>query len=237
MPNDHSHDENNEKGRRAEAVASWYLRLNGFLAIENFIVHLDRYNKGTARTEADFIAVRFPYSREFIQGRGLMEDDPRLIKSDGRKITKPLFVLVEVKAGRCGMNGPWTNRQEKNMQRVIRRMGFAEPEKADEIAEALYNNAKWEGKNYIVQYICIGRYENPEIQKYHINLLQITFADIGKFLRKRHYDFPEKTPDGFIHDQWPEFGRHFGNWFWNNKNGDAAEAVQRYIDQGPEPGL
>jgi len=39
-----------------EKVAYWYLRLNGFLQIENFIVHPSR--RGSQRTDADLLAVR-----------------------------------------------------------------------------------------------------------------------------------------------------------------------------------
>ena len=40
-----------ERGRRAEDIASWYFRLNGFLAISGFIVHPDQ-RRQFARTEA-----------------------------------------------------------------------------------------------------------------------------------------------------------------------------------------
>lgn len=45
-----------------EKVAYWYLRLNGFLQIENFYIHPVR--RGSARTDADLLAVRFPYRAE-----------------------------------------------------------------------------------------------------------------------------------------------------------------------------
>ncbi len=47
-----------EVGSRAEEVAAWYFRLNGFFAIPGFVVHPDRRQRH-ARTEADLIAVRF----------------------------------------------------------------------------------------------------------------------------------------------------------------------------------
>jgi len=56
------------KGERAEQVANWYFRLNGFLSIPGFIVHPD-IQRPYPRTEADLIAVRFPYSKEKIASR------------------------------------------------------------------------------------------------------------------------------------------------------------------------
>ena len=58
-----------------EKVAYWYLRLNGFLQIENFVVHPER--RGGQRTDADLLAVRFPYRAErlFDNPHDIMRDD------------------------------------------------------------------------------------------------------------------------------------------------------------------
>ena len=58
-----------------ERVASWYLRLNGFLQIENFYVHPE--GRGGARTDADLLAVRFPHraERRYDNPHDIMEDD------------------------------------------------------------------------------------------------------------------------------------------------------------------
>ncbi len=45
-----------------EKVAYWYFRLNGFLQIENFVIHSKR--RSSQRTDADLLAVRFPYRAE-----------------------------------------------------------------------------------------------------------------------------------------------------------------------------
>jgi hypothetical protein len=41
----------------AEDIAYWYLRLNGFLILRNFLVHGDR--QGRIRTDIDVLGVRF----------------------------------------------------------------------------------------------------------------------------------------------------------------------------------
>jgi hypothetical protein len=45
-----------------EKVAYWYLRLNGFFQIENFVVHPER--RGGQRTDADLLAIRLPFRAE-----------------------------------------------------------------------------------------------------------------------------------------------------------------------------
>ena len=212
-------------GTRAEEVASWYFRLNGFLSLPGFVVHLDqdkaeigadgspRYQK----TEADLIGVRFVESKEIIFAFGSkreMQDDPRLINICPASETKQaLFVLVEVKAGLCKMNGPWTNSRSENMQRVIRRLGFAvDEDHVQKIAKEMYRTGKYEDDFYILQYICIGGEKNRDICERYPSVVQIDWFEIGQFMIERFLSFPEKTPDGHVHDQWPEFGKKFGRW-------------------------
>ena len=74
----HEKDRDRLVGRRAEDVASWYFRLNGFLSLPSFVVHLDQdeaeiSNDGAPRyqrTEADLIGVRFVDSKEIINPFG-----------------------------------------------------------------------------------------------------------------------------------------------------------------------
>ena len=46
----------------------------------------------------------------------------RQMKDHGRLVNlatpEPLFVLVEVKASLCNMNGPWTNEKDGNIERL-----------------------------------------------------------------------------------------------------------------------
>ena len=243
-------DASRRKGERAEHVAQWYFRLNGFLSIPGFVVHLDQSTAyipqngepRIARTEADLLGVRFVGSNERIfagpyDGREMV-DDPKLTQLATGLYMQALFVLVEVKAGVCKMNGPWTARASKNMQRVIRRLGFARDEdEVEVIAEALYSSGQYRDAYYTLQYICVGARKNDELQADFPNVVQIDWSDIGKFLAQRFSDFPEKLPDGHVHEQWPDFGKRFGRWFRSNRNKAdsrtiAAQAVERYVRVG-----
>jgi len=151
------------KGRRSEAVSEWYFRLNGFMSIHNFIVHIDSTISYTnsegveiaARTDADLMGVRFPNSREVLNGRPMVDDT--WITRTPEYEEKPLFILVEVKSSLCRINGPWTNPERSNMQRVIRRLGFANSEaQVEEIADSMYRHARWVGPHVVLQYVCVG---------------------------------------------------------------------------------
>lgn len=234
-----------EKGLRAESAASWYFRLNGFLSIPGFIFHLDSLHAELghngqprhARTEADLLAVRFPYSREQIKGQ-TMADDPLLVTPSLQKLRpRPMFILVEVKAGDCRMNGPWTDAAARNMQRAICRLGFeSDDTEVDRIADSMYRTASWKTESFVLQYVCVGARKNHALQQRYPNVLQIDWRDVGRFLHNRLSSFPPKLPSGFVHDQWPDFGRRFGRWFVDNGASQGAEAsadaVAGYVVHG-----
>ena len=107
-------------GNKFEQLASWYLRLNGYLTVPNFILHPN--TPGSERTEADLLAVRFPYSRE-VAG-SLIERDDTLSCQDERID----FIIAEVKSGVCCLNGPWIKSKAGNMQYVLKWFGMIEEE-------------------------------------------------------------------------------------------------------------
>lgn len=63
-----------------ERVAYWYFRLNGFFQMENVVVHPARC--GSQRTDADLLAVRFPYRAE------RLFDNPDYFMDDGDTVTR-----------------------------------------------------------------------------------------------------------------------------------------------------
>ena len=219
------------RGERAEHVASWYFRLNGFLSIPGFVVHPDVVRR-FPMTEADLIAVRFPYSREVVAERP-MTDDAAL--TDLAQPLQNLFLLVEVKTDLCNINGPWSDPVAGNMQRVIRRLGFVEPERIEQIASEMYSHLRWEDANTVLQYVAVGKRDNDGRQRQFPRLTQIVRDQIADFLYDRFQQFPEKLPsDGrTVHEQWPDFGRAFGRGFRKMASPrDARDFVWSYIDQG-----
>jgi hypothetical protein len=119
-----------------EKVAYWYFRLNGFLQIENFVVHPER--RGGQRTDADLLAVRFPYRAE------RLFDDPDDIMADDEHrlaLSRDLIdvVIVEVKTNQpCTLNGPWTRQDQQNVHRVLAAIGCLPPVCINESALDIY---------------------------------------------------------------------------------------------------
>jgi hypothetical protein len=230
------------RGRRSEDVACWYFRLNGFLTIPGFVVHPDQRQR-FPRTEADLLGVRFPHSREWISTRP-MDDDSPLTRIDDT-CRRTVFVLVEVKTDLCDINGPWSDRERGNMQRVVRRLGFTDEPLVAGVAERMYDSARWEDDEYVLQYICVGARKNDGMQLRFPDLRQISWSEMADFFWNRFGEFPEKLPDGRpVHAQWPDFGRKYGAWFTDRSTGyrqdpvdhggqlSSRSAVSRYIETG-----
>jgi hypothetical protein len=219
------------RGERAENVANWYFRLNGFLSIPSFVIHPDERRR-RPRTEADLLGVRFPNSAERIAGKQMI-DDARI--TGLARSPQILFILVEVKNDACSINGPWSDEQSENMQRVIRRLGFAKEEEMESIARTMYKQLRWEDSAAVLQYITVGRRANRELQRTYPLLQQITFEEISTFLHGRFDSFPAKLPSGNrVHSQWPDFGKRYGEWFGSTRRHreESHVAVHRYIEEG-----
>ena len=175
-------------GERAEEVASFYLKLNGFFTLPNFAVHRDYVHK-YIHTEADLLAVRFPHSIEEIDKKRL-DDDPVIAKIAGSG--KRLFLIVEVKAGTCEINETWTSEygSAEFLLSAIKRMGLASVKLSKEIANSLMGQTKsWENDTDKVVHLCIGKEKNDLFLH-----PQILFSDMAKFFSSRLVHHPLKIP-------------------------------------------
>lgn len=183
-------------GNKFEQLALWYLRLNGYLTVSNFVLHPD--TPGSERTDADLLAVRLPYSRE-VAGT-TMERDDTLVRQDERID----FIIAEVKSGRCRLNGPWIKPETQNMQYVLRWFGMIKEESVvQEVARKLYENCIYEGEDWGLRLACFG---SRRSERLHHNVVQITHEEAVKFMSdrfRRHADI--KTS----HRQWDDFVQKF----------------------------
>ena len=243
------------RGLRAEEVAEWYLRLNGLFLIHGFVVHPDRASS-KPRTEADFLGIRLKESSEGIwrKSKGIQFRDgvKRAPMADDSLITqascvgtvrKHLVAMVEVKAGKCSINGPWSDVNARNndlgpsnMERALSRVGFGNHSEITSASSAMYGNLRYEGQQFIVQYFAIGRSKCEELKIKYPNLVQITFDEIAIFLRDRFSCFPEKIPMDSSITLWKGFGDAFRWWFESNGYGktpsirECQNALHNYIN-------
>lgn len=176
-------------GDRAEILASWYLRFNGFFVVPNFILHDAGLAKqaGGQLSEADLLAIRMPHEHEVIK------------KGDGMKINVQQdqildltaqmmdFVIGEVSSKRCKFNWMDTKSQNVNqeyLEYALRRFGWwGDP---SEISAILAKRKRSEaidekvGITTRIRLLSFGNYINPNLK----GILQITFQDVLQYMKE-----------------------------------------------------
>lgn len=115
---------------KLQGLAEWYLRLNGFLTIRNFIVH--PATRGPQLGEIDILGVRFPFRAEFSLDDEV--DDNEFASISGR----PYFVIAEATRRRRQLNDSWFKAESRTLHELLRAVGlFRDGEELNRIAKAL----------------------------------------------------------------------------------------------------
>ena len=185
-----------------EKVAYWYFRLNGYFQIENFVVHPER--RGGQRTDADLLAVRFPYRAErlFDNPNDIMADDNERLALAGGQID---IVIGEVKTNQpCSLNGPWTRQHQQNVHRVLAAIGCLPPDQIDAAAEDIYRAGVHRSETLRIRLVAIGRTRSEDLAKEFPEVTQLPWADILAFIWNRFDRYRKQKTQV---DQWDAGGR------------------------------
>jgi len=185
-----------------DQLALWYLRLNGYFTMPNFIAH---GNEGP-RTDVDVLGVRPAHSREY-------PDDIRRLQICPGKTD---FVLAESTAGRCKLNGPWkVGGSRRALEYVLRRVGtFDSDDGVSAAATALYGKQRYENVGFVIRMICFGSQSNGRLHA----VTQILWPDALSFINQRFQTYKAEKAD---HQHWDAFGKYL----WNRLSVDAVPAV------------
>lgn len=187
-----------------EFLVRWYLRFNGYLGVENFVVHQTVESRNKQVGEYDILAVRFQNSQE--NPGFVIQTDPRLLdKADRAPVD---FVVAEVKGGRRGsLNKVWqlpaNPAKIERVAYVIRWLGpFSDEVLVKKVATELQSSHRSLQGEFLFRVVRFARNVNPKL-----SLTQITFKDIADFLVRvrapswRDQGYGSRSP----HNQWPPF--------------------------------
>lgn len=228
MPASSRNSRNSEgQGRRAEEVAAWYFRLNGFLQIPAFVLHSDKERQ--AITDADVLGVRFPHSGEAMREIGMTDDRWIVTATRSEQI---LFTIVEVKKPTCAVNKRWRDKKGGAMEKVIKRIGFAPEDLIPQIAKSLYDTLQWQNDKFLVQYVAVGKKPNHNLAERFPKLKQLSWSEIAEFIFERFRTFGHLKGS---HAQWPCFAQLFARAFLDGRLkhiGQASLFVEDYIENG-----
>ncbi len=192
-----------------DAAAEWFLRLNGFLTVQNFVVHPLRPEEGSQqRTDADVLGLRFPKRQEVVGGEPLT-DHPAF-----QEAPRPLFVIAEVKTGRCRLNGPWSRPEEENVTNVLRSFGQMSSVSLDTISKALYQDGRFRADDLDARLLCFGSAHSQDLSA---GVLQFTWNEVFGFVFDRYQAFWRAKRQN---QQWPPIGR----FLWDRSKHQEREA-------------
>ncbi len=184
----------------SEKITYWFFRLNGCLTIENFIIHPDFvYQPDVVQcTDADLLAVRFPYRKEPYHYDDPMEDHELFL------VNKTQLYIVEIKkSGYCRLNGPWTITVRENMERVLSAIGFLPRDLIPEASKQLYETYEFESEKYRIQLIAIAKKRSDKLPEkiqftYSGDILPFIYCRFDKYIRVKS-----------SHPQWGKNWRYF----------------------------
>lgn len=161
-----------------EELAYWYLRLNGFFPIANFVVHKTDGVKD--RSDVDVLAVRLPHVFEAVGGK--TDDwDPYLGRT--LDLACPVSVFCEVKTGEFAIERLF---REEQLAAAVARTGMVPPAALAQLLNDLRESASAAipaGPHVAKLLVSRNETDGPFLNR--------TIAQVGAFLeeRVRRYDY------------------------------------------------
>lgn len=214
-----------------EKFVRWYLRFNGYLTVENFVVHEPQNGRVPEGTEFDTLAVRFPNSREQIQEK-LIQNDPHLGDNEVSRDKLIDFVIAEVKSGkRNSLNDIWHpdggDQRTNHVAYLLRWLGSLTTEaEIAEVAVQLQKNLRARHSSFLFRVVYFS-HENTR-QAVPAIVPQITFREIAEFVVRlrtpcwAQYNMGVKSN----HEQWDNLICEI----WNIGNPEKGASESEKID-------
>jgi len=199
---------------KPERVAYWFLRLNGCLTIENFLLHSDV--AGGQKTDADILAVRFPHRAELRASRDPLADH-HLFSSDGR-----LDVIVaEVTTGPCKLNKAWRKRDV--LRDVLDALGIVPAARTSEVGDLLAAACFYGDSSLRLRFVALGREKTPDLPS---SVEPLLWREALSFIHER---FAEHGRRKTHQVQWPADGKHLFDEASTRSAEDFIQQVAREI--------
>jgi hypothetical protein len=160
-----------------EELAYWYLRLNGFFPLSNFVLHQDGRRKAS---DCDVLAVRPPFVHEDVGGNPA--DWDAWIPADWNG-GRTLGVICEVKSG----NRPQALFDDYRVRQSVDRLGFAQ-----DLAAIDFETLKEQGHVDVGEQYRIIKLLVAETRPRVCTFRFIRIADAREFIKNRIRFYKQK---------------------------------------------
>jgi hypothetical protein len=171
----------------SESLTYWYLRLNGFFPLSNFVLHR-RNIEDRPSADTDLLAIRFPHVFEQIGGQQKDWDQQRFVDW-GLRLDEPLALIVEVKSGTPYRDiNAW---RPERLRAAIQRLGMFEPHLVEDLVEGLRVRSAVTRDAWSVAKLLVSNVPRPAD-----SWLNLTLEDAEGFIRQRIHNYQaEKRAD------------------------------------------
>lgn len=172
-----------------EVLTYWYLRLNGFFPITNFVLH--NVHQGENRKcggdrkysgDCDLLAVRFPYVSEKIREQNL-DWDRDLFNDLGSTLDRPVGLIVQVKTGRFNQKDLIKSFSEDTLTYAIKRIGLVAESDVPNLVAELMDCAKLNKDDFILGKLAVIGRSPTDNDKGPFIIKEI--SEIDKFIKHR----------------------------------------------------
>jgi hypothetical protein len=178
---------------KPEQLAHWYIRLNGFFTITNFVVHPSR--PGSQLTEADIVGVRFPHRAEFPEPPGA--DEQTFARITGR----PYFLLAEVKHGYGTLNLSWIQRGLEIVAALLQDLGPFPAGDVAAVTRSLLSDGVWDSDALYASLFIIADRFDPDLPAC---APRRTWDQVSAFIYARFTEYRRIKADN---EQWDPVGK------------------------------
>lgn len=166
----------------SETFVRWYLRFNGYLGVENLIVHEPIAGAVPQGAEFDVVAVRFPFSSEVAD----FELRRHSQLTDIEKAGVVNVVIGEVKGGRdTSLNDPWRPEADDALQLarlkyLVRWLGFYESEGDIEQVATELRRTRRSDRTCAVRVVYFGARPSRDAER--LDVTQILFEEMASWI-------------------------------------------------------
>lgn len=167
-----------------ETFVRWYLRMHGYLSVENFVLHEPRDGAVPQGGETDLLAVRFTESHEEPEPGFVLETDTELLDPAIQTERPTDFVIAEVKSAKDSLNDLWkpptSDLKLQRTEYIVRWLGFCVGSAVRQVAQDLQANRVARAGQYRVRLLYFGPARHPEVAR--LGVPQITHSHIADFV-------------------------------------------------------
>lgn len=188
----------------SETFVRWYLRFNGYLGVENLIVHEPVAGAVPQGAEFDVVAVRFPFSTEVADFELRRHDQLTTIEKPGVVNA----IIGEVKGGKdTSLNDAWCPEADDELQLgrlkyLVRWLGFCESERGIEQVATDLRRTRRSDLMWAVRVVYFGARRSSDAEM--LDVPQILFEDIASWIVTTRASCwrDQGIANRSCHDQW-----------------------------------